>query len=310
MLDDVTAVCCVGAGTIGGSWALVFARAGLEVRVYDPDPAQLEALGARLDAGARVLAEARGLDAAALRARVVATDDLERALAGAAYVQESVPERLELKRRVFAELDRLCPPGVVLASSVSAIPMTEIAAGLVHAERAVTVHPTNPPHLVPLVEVVPGERTDPEVAQAAYAFMERVGQRPILCRKEVVGFVLNRIQMALFREALHLHREGVASVADIDRCVTEGLALRWAFLGPFGVEHTNASSIEDDLLKFRQSMREMFAALHDGADGLDDGEVGRLAAEVASGIGRRPHGELTAWRDRMILELRALKERA
>jgi L-gulonate 3-dehydrogenase len=310
MLEDVRAVCCVGAGTIGASWALVFARAGVETRVYDADPAQLAAAAARLDAGARFLAEVRGVNAGALRACLHVVNDLERALDGAAYVQECVPERLDLKRAVFAELDRLCPPDVVLGSSASAIPMSRIAAGLARPGRAVIVHPTNPPHLVPLVEVVPGERTDPAVAQAAYAFMERIGQRPILCRKEIFGFVLNRIQMALFREALYLHREGVASIADIDRCVTDGLGLRWAFLGPFGVEHTNAPSIEEDLRKFAEPIRSIFAALHNGDDLLDDEGIDRIAAEVEEGLGHRPHDELTAWRDRMILELRALKEQS
>src|SRR5439155_10119102 len=134
-------------------------------------------------------------------------------------------------------------------------------------ERCVVAHPTNPPDVVPLVEVVPGRRTSPATVRAAVDFLRRVGQTPMVCRKEIYGFVLNRLQTALLREALHLHREGVAGAADIDRVVTDGLALRWAFLGPFAVEHTNAASIEEDLTKFGPVIRALFDSLGDDYDG-------------------------------------------
>src|SRR5262245_49411872 len=177
-------VACIGAGTVGSSWATVFARAGLEVRVHDEDGRRLERL--------------RG------RPGIETTSDLGAALDGVDYVQESVPEDLAVKRAVFAALDRLAPPGAVLASSASALPMSEIARDLARPERCLVAHPLNPPHVIPLVEIVPGPRTDPAVADAAFAFMERLGQQPILCRKEIHGFVANRLQMALFREALYL----------------------------------------------------------------------------------------------------------
>ena len=311
MLDDVRRVACVGAGTIGGSWALVFTRAGIETRVYDADPRQRESLGERFARGTALLQEGGAIgarEAEAMTARLILGDDLPWLLEGVAYVQESVPERLELKRGVLAELDSLTAPDVVLGSSVSAIPMTQIAEGLRHPERCVTVHPTNPPHLVPLVEIVPGEQTSPDVADAAFAFMERLGQKPIMCRKEIVGYVLNRIQMALFREALYLFREGVASAADIDRCLSEGLGLRWAFLGPFGVEHTNAESIDHDLRKFAAPMRELFRDLCRPYDGPTEDDVRRITAAVEEMFAGRSHEELVAYRDRMVLAVRALKE--
>jgi ketoreductase RED1 len=160
---------------------------------------------------------------------------------------------------------------------------------------------------VPLVEVVPGERTSAATAALAVEFLRGVGQTPILCRKEVYGFVLNRLQMALLREALHLHRLGVASAADIDRAVTEGLALRWAFLGPFAVEHTNAGSLEDDLTKFGAVIRSLFESLGDDYDGPTEADVARLVAELDEIAGGRSHAELVAHRDRMVGELRALK---
>ena len=237
--------------------------------------------------------------------RTVAT--LAEAVAGVGWVQESGPEDLATKQALFAELDRLAPADAILASSTSALPMTAIARDVGRPERCVVAHPTNPPDVIPFVEVVPGERTGPETAAAAIDFLRAVGQTPILCRKEVYGFVLNRLQMALLREALHLHREGVASAADIDRAVTDGLALRWAFLGPFAVEHTNAASLEDDLTKFGTVIRSLFAELGDGYDGPTDDDVARLVQELDDIAGGRSHTTLVAYRDTMIERLRALK---
>ncbi|MGZ8691723.1 MAG: 3-hydroxyacyl-CoA dehydrogenase NAD-binding domain-containing protein [Gaiellaceae bacterium] len=279
-------VACVGAGTIGAGWAVVFARAGLEVRLYDPDPARL-----------RDIPDG-----------VTAAGELPDALDGVGYVQESVPERLGVKRAVFAELDELAPPDVVLASSASALPMTEIAAGLRHPERCLVVHPFNPPYALPLVEIVPGAATDPALPEQVRAFVESVGQRPIVCRREIFGFVGNRLQMALLREALYLHREGIASVEDIDRCLTDGLGLRWALLGPFGVEHTNAESIADGLRKFGQPIRDIFASLYDGSDLLADADVDAIAVEVEQAFAGRPHDELTSWRDRKLIALREVRD--
>jgi 3-hydroxyacyl-CoA dehydrogenase len=283
MLSDVRAVACVGAGAIGSSWARLFARSGLEVRTYD----------------AVVAPEIEG---------TLAVASLAEALDGAVYVQESVPEELELKQELFAELDRLAPAEVVLASSASALPISRIAAGVAHPERCLVVHPLNPPHVIPLVELAPGAHTSPEVIEAVRAFMARVGQRPIVCRKEVFGFVANRLQMALLREALHLHRDGVASVADIDRCVSDGLGLRWALLGPFAVEHTNAPSIDENLRKFGPVIRELFASLYSGSDLLGDDEVDAIVDEVEELYADRPHDELIRWRDRKLAELQAAKK--
>jgi L-gulonate 3-dehydrogenase len=304
-------VALVGAGTIGGSWAVVYTRAGLETHVFDIDESQLSGIRDRFDRDVALLVDSGLLEVdavASMRERLVVDADLRSAVEAADYVQESVPESLELKRAVFAELDRLAAEDVVIGSSVSAIPVTEIAGAARRAERCVGVHPTNPPHIVPLVEIVPGEKTDPEVAEWAYAFMERVGQKPILCRKEIYGFVLNRIQMALLREALYLYRNGVASAADIDRCVQQGLGLRWAFLGPFGIEHTNAASIADDLHKFGQALEELFAEVCQPYDSPSEEEIASLAADVEEMFGDRPQPEIVEYRNRMVLAVRSLKQ--
>lgn len=309
-MKDVRVVTLVGAGTIGGSWAAVYTRAGIETRVFDNDAAQLKLVPGRLENYARELARA-GLvgehEIAGMLDRLVVEPDLSQALAGADYVQESVPEDLELKRRVFKDLDTLTPSDVVIGSSVSALSVTDVVRDVHNAGRCIGVHPTNPPHIVPLVEIIPGQRTDPAVVDGAMSLMERVGQAPILCRKEIFGFVLNRIQMALLREALYLYREGVATAADIDRCVQEGIGLRWAFLGPFGVEHTNAASIADDLHKFGQSLRELFDDVCRHYDGPHDDEIDALAREVEEMFGRRAQPDIVDYRNRMVLAVRALK---
>jgi 3-hydroxyacyl-CoA dehydrogenase len=265
----------VGAGTIGSGWLRLFERARLDVRLHDP---------ARAD-----------------------SLPLADAVAGAGWVQESGPEDLAAKQALFAELDRLAPPDAILASSTSALPMTRIARDVERPERCVVAHPTNPPDVVPLVEVVAGERTSQETVRAAVEFLRGLGQAPIVLRREVHGFVLNRLQMAVLREALHLHRAGVASAADIDRAVTEGLALRWAFLGPFAVEHTNAGSLAEDFVRFGVVIGELFASLSTDISPPGAGDVERLNSELDEITGGKDHAELTAYRDRMVRALRELK---
>lgn len=304
------AVALVGVGTIGRSWAIVFARAGIETRVFDAEPEARASFAATFDSvldreqeAGMVSSEARE----AIRAHVRSCESLEKAVEGVRYVQESVPEDLEAKRSVFASLDALTPPETVLASSASTFPMTEIAAATRRPERCVVVHPTNPPHLVPLVEIAPGERTAPEVADAAHAFMAALGQSPVRVRKEWFGFVLNRLQFALAREAFWLAKEGIASIADIDRCVSDGLGLRWAFLGPFGVEATNAGGVEEDLTKFRDGIRALMADVCRPYDGLDDDEIVSIADGVGEMFAGAAHADVVAYRDRMLAALRKLK---
>jgi 3-hydroxyacyl-CoA dehydrogenase len=185
--------------------------------------------------------------------------------------------------------------------------MTSMAEGTRHPERCVVVHPTNPPHIVPLVEIVPGARTTPETVRFARALMEAAGQSPIVCRKEVLGFVLNRLQFALEREAFALARAGVASVADIDRTVSEGLGLRWALIGPFLVEETNAGSIREDLTKFGAAIEELFDDVCAPFDGLRDEDIDRAEEGVRELLRGRGHDDLIAYRDELVLRTRAMK---
>lgn len=310
--DGIRTVAVIGAGHIGFGWAHVFCRAGLTTRLYDVNS---DALGHGYDelAGGLDLFVEHGLLEAAERQRaldrVQATTDLEAALQDADYVQESVPEKLELKRSVFEEIDRVTPATTIIASSASQIPMSDIAVRTAHPERCVVAHPCNPPHIVPLVEIVAGQKTDPEVARRTRAFMERVGQSPITLNKEICGFALNRLQFALVREAFYLAHEDVASIADIDRCLCEGVGLRWPFIGPFMTEELNSKDIVDGLSKDIDENEELWAALGDFRR-YDEDDIRKAAEGVQRIMGQVAHDEALAWRDAMVLRLRALKDRA
>jgi 3-hydroxyacyl-CoA dehydrogenase len=301
-------VAVVGTGFVGFGWTVVFARAGLEVRAHDADVEQLERLKERVAAAVALLERAGWPADDGIPDRVRYFTDLDEALTGAGYVQESVPEDVAQKQAVFAEVDRRAPQSVVIGSSTSGIPMTTIAKYVRHPERCVVAHPTNPPHIVPLVEIVPGERTDPSAIEFARDLMESVGQCPIVCRKEIAGFVLNRLQFALEREAFYLAREGVASVADIDRAVSDGLGLRWALMGPFLVEETNAESVRDDLEKFGSAIQDLFEGVCRPFEPFTSRDIDRAEEGVHELIGDRTHDDLVAYRDELILRIRAMKE--
>lgn len=231
----------VGAGLIGRSWANVFARAGWQVQVWDPNPAQRDAALTQIGQSLRDL-QAHGLvqDAAAALARVRVVATLEAAVSAADYVQESGPEALESKRACFAALDAAAPAGCVLASSTSAIVASKFTETLAGRARCIVAHPVNPPHLVPVVELCGAPWTSAETKARARDVMTSVGQVPIEVRREVDGFVLNRLQVALLTEAFRLVQDGVVSPQDLDRTICDGLGLRWAFMGPFETIELNA----------------------------------------------------------------------
>lgn len=310
-ITGIKTVCVVGSGTIGLSWAIVFARAGLDVHILENDLQRARTVPERLAKPLGTLEKVGmtdGLSYEDFLARIAVYSKLEEALIDVEYVQECVPEDLELKQQIFAELDAAAPAGVILASSASGYLMTSIAARVDHhAERCLVVHPTNPPHIVPLVELVPGAKTANHVISASLEFMTALGQEPIVCKKEILGFVLNRLQFALEREAFFLARNGVASVEDIDRSITEGLGLRWALLGPFAVEETNGESIEEDLRKFNTSMRLLMKDVCQPFDGPDEEDMQRAIAGVDYVFKGRTHDELLSYRDESVLAIRRLK---
>lgn len=241
----MTRVALVGAGVVGSSWSLVFARAGFEVAVYDAEPtsavrAKEFVRKALSDIAALGLASAELAETIA--ARVKPTARMEDALDGVSYVQESAPERVETKIELYKTLDRIGRAETILASSTSGLPASAFTEGLEHRARCLVVHPINPPHLIPLVEIVPAPWTDDKVVDRATALMREVGQSPIQLRREVNGFVVNRLQSAMLGEAFQLVEDGIVSADEVDRAVSDGLGLRWCFMGPFQTIDLNAKT--------------------------------------------------------------------
>lgn len=229
-------VAVIGAGTIGASWAALFLSRGLEVVVSDPAPGAREATQALISGAWPVLTQLGGedwIDPTSWRFEL----DPVAAVDGADFVQENAPERYEVKQKLFPALDAVLPPEVVIASSTSGLLVSRLSEGTKHPERIVIGHPFNPPHLVPLVEVVGGATASRAAVETAMAFYKAIGKHPIEINKEVPGHVANRLQAALWREAIHLVAEGVASVADVDAAVSEGPGLRWALMGPHMTFH-------------------------------------------------------------------------
>jgi 3-hydroxyacyl-CoA dehydrogenase len=227
----VRRVAVIGTGTIGASWAALFLARGLSVSASDPAPDAESLLRQRIEAAWPVLMRL-GPVAPGPMDRLTFLADPERAADGAQFIQENGPEREELKRALFKALDGAAPPDAVIASSSSGLIMSRLQEVCAHPERCVIGHPFNPPHLIPLVEVVGGARTSQATVDRAMAFYSAIGKRPIHIRKEVKGHVANRLQAALWREAVSLVADGVASVADIDEAIASGPGLRWAEMGP------------------------------------------------------------------------------
>lgn len=305
-------VACIGAGTVGHAWAAVFARAGYEVALFDAKPGEvrehaLPGVRATLELLARSGALTESVQAVFDRVRDATS--IAEAVGDAIYVQESVREDTGVKRQVFAEIASAAPADAILASSTSAIPGSEFLQEIAHPERALVAHPVNPPSLIPLVELCPTPKTAKATVDAASRLLGDAGMKPIVLNKEIDGFILNRLQYTLVAEALHLVGEGYCSAEDIDRVITEGLALRWAFIGPFTVAHLNAP---DGLQGFVDRLGPMMRRM--GADARTDYDwTNEQIADVHAGLAEDiPIAEIPAHqrqRDRSILALRALRDR-
>jgi len=304
-------IAIVGAGLIGRAWAIVFARAGHAVAIYDADAGALRQSLALLE-GALADLRAAGLldeEPALTRARIAPAATLAEAVSGAGYVQENIAETLPAKQALFAELDRLAPPDTILASSTSTMPASQWSENLAGRARCLVAHPVNPPHLVPLVELSPAPWTAPDVVARTQALHEAVGQVPIVVRTEIQGFILNRLQGALLAEAFRLYADGYASTEDIDKTVRDGLGLRWSFMGPFETIDLNApGGVADYCERYGELYYQM--AQTQLPRRWDETLVRRIERERRQ---RLPASELDArsgWRDRRLIELIAHKCRA
>ncbi|MEX2974540.1 3-hydroxyacyl-CoA dehydrogenase NAD-binding domain-containing protein [Streptomyces sp. C184] len=300
--EDARRVACIGAGVIGGGWAAHFLARGYDVTAWDPAPDAEEKLR-RLVAAAWPALEQIGLAEGAAPNRLTVAGTLAEAVADADFVQESAPEKLELKRALLAELTAATRPGVVIASSTSGYPMTDMQTATGDAGRLVVGHPFNPPYLIPLVEVVGGERTDRAAVTWASRFYEVAGKSVLTMDRELPGFIANRLQEALWREALHMVANGEASVADIDASITEGPGLRWAFMGPCltfalaGGEGGMAHMLDH----FGPSLKSPWTRLE--APELDRALRDAMVEGCAEAAGDRGYADLVAARDQGVIDV-------
>eukprot|EP01121_Diplochlamys_sp_Union-15-3_P002181 TRINITY_DN118_c1_g1_i1.p1 TRINITY_DN118_c1_g1~~TRINITY_DN118_c1_g1_i1.p1 ORF type:complete len:343 (-),score=74.68 TRINITY_DN118_c1_g1_i1:41-997(-) len=243
-------VAIIGSGYIGRSFTLIFARAGYQVTLYDVVPGATKKALEILKTDFEMLKKNELLKEKSVEEcmnLLSTTENISEALKGAFYVQECTPEKLELKQQVFKELDAHIDPTTILSSSTSTIPASKFTEHLKHRSRCLISHPVNPPHAVPLIEIIPAPWTDKEVVQKTRDLWAKVGQEPVVLNKEVDGFLINRLQYAVLAEAFRLVEDGVASPEDIDKCISAGLGRRWSFLGPFSVVDLNHSNGLQDM---------------------------------------------------------------
>ncbi|KAA1176513.1 3-hydroxyacyl-CoA dehydrogenase [Rhizobium tropici] len=228
---SIRRIAIVGTGVIGASWAALYLARGFDVVATDPAPDAESNLRKYVDEAWELLTKV-GLSPGATPDRLSFTSDMRSALSAADFVQENGPERPDFKIGLFADMDDIAPAHAILASSSSSLTMSVIQSRCKHPERCVIGHPFNPPHIIPLVEVVGGAKTSPAVIEQAMKFYTSIGKRPILLRKEIPGHVANRLQVALYKEVMYLIEQGVLSVADADDAVCWGPGLRWGIMGP------------------------------------------------------------------------------
>ena len=301
-MADRSPIAIVGAGSIGTGFALVFAGKGHAVRLYDIAPERLATAVANLHQRLGDLAEFDLLDAPpeAIAARVTTTSSLEAALADAVLVIECAPENLATKLAVFTSLDRLAPAEAVLASASSAIPISATAGNLAGRHRCLVAHPGNPPYLLPVIELVPAPFTAPATVAAATALFAAAGMRPVRLEKEIDGFVFNRLQGAVLREAYRLVQDGIASVDAIDTVMRAGLGRRWAVIGPFETADLN---VEGGIEAHAARMGAAYARMAE-----QQGEAGTWDADLIAEVTaqRRALLPLEQWHEGTVRRDRAL----
>ncbi|CAA9269935.1 MAG: 3-hydroxyacyl-CoA dehydrogenase [uncultured Blastococcus sp.] len=309
MSESNRSVAVIGAGTIGLSWATLFAAHGMQVRITDPRPDVDQVLQQAVRQFARAL-PGGPREPGELLALVEVSPDLETAVAGADVIQENGPERIEFKREIFAQVERWAPADALILSSTSGLMPTDLARDMTTAGRLLVGHPFNPPHVLPLVEIVPGERTERWAVDAAIGFYRALGKVPVELHAEIGGFIANRLQSAIFKECVHLVLEGVASTEEVDAVVTQSIGLRWSTQGPFESMHLGGGP---------GGLRHLFEHLGPGMarrwQSLGQPELTRetietISSQVEQRFRDRSYEDMTRTRDRTQLAVLAAREAA
>lgn len=296
ILNRYQNTCIIGAGVIGASWAALFLAHGLKVVINDPQPDIEKFVRTMLEKAGPTL-KALGLPHQGLDKNLSFEPDLERAVAGADLIQENGPENPQWKQDLWARAEPSLKKHALLLSSSSARPATEQAQKMKDASRLLVGHPFNPPHLIPLVEVVPGERTAPEAIADAVIFYEALGKVPRVLKKEIQGFVANRLQRAIMREACYLVQEGVVTVDELDDIVTSSIGLRWAVNGPFSSFHMGGGpkGLESFFQHLGKNMAKSFKVIPE-VD-LDEKLQQRIIDQAAASFGKTPIPQMERRRD-------------
>ncbi|EJN09354.1 3-hydroxyacyl-CoA dehydrogenase [Herbaspirillum sp. YR522] len=303
-------IAVIGAGLIGRAWAIVFARAGFTVAIWDAVPQALHACRQQLRDNVADLADHGLLSETvdAVLARITPAASLADAVAGAVLVQENVKETVEVKREIFREMDRLAAPDTILTSSTSWIPTSEFSQHLAGRDRILVAHPVNPPYLVPLVELAPAPWTSTATVERARDIYTRAGQSPVLLKKEITGFLLNRIQGAVLNEALNLFENGYASSEDLDKVLKDGLGLRWSFMGPFETIDLNApEGVLDYASRYGHTYRDVATTQLPNA--WNSATLAAIARERRDVLDAGKLGERARWRDNRLMGLVAHKKK-
>jgi 3-hydroxyacyl-CoA dehydrogenase len=304
-------VAVIGCGLVGRAWAIVFARAGRPVALYDAAPGAATAAIAAIERNLADLASA-GLvkDPQGALGRIRAAGTLAEALDGADYAQESVFETVETKRAIFREIDSCLGPRTLVGSSSSGIPASAFTEEVAARARCLVAHPVNPPYLIPVVELVPAPWTDPATVKTVRALMESVGQAPVEVSREVEGFIVNRLQGVLLMEAWRLVEEGYISVVDLDRTVSDGLGLRWSFMGPFETIDLNAPGGVADYATRLGALYARIAASRESHRPWTPELIAEVERQRRTVLPREALGRRSEWRDRRLMGLAVHKRDA
>lgn len=303
-MTNINQVAVLGAGVIGASWTSLFLASGLKVNVYDPAENVAQSVGDYVRSAWPML-ERLGMTSGGNPENIEFFQCPREAVAGTQFVQENVPERLQIKHQLFAQIESALPENAIVASSASGLMLSEMQQGWSNPARFILGHPFNPPHLIPLVELLANDKTEKSVMEQAEAFYQQVGKVTIRVKREVPAHVANRLQAALWREAIHLVQSGVASVEDVDKAVWAGPGLRWAAMGPHMLFHLGAGA--GGLQEFCNRYRDSF---HRWWDDLGDTHLTpELANELAAGVceeaGDQDIMQASSQRDAMIVAMLA-----
>ncbi len=313
MHKDIKNVTCVGSGLIGQGWATLFAAAGYGVTMQDLSDGKLKSAVAQVHLNLRHLADNGRLQtetAASAYKLIRTTLSLAEAVNDSDYVLESVPDNYRVKKTVFKEMDALAPPDTILASSSSGLLMSEIQTAVTRPERCVLVHPFLPVHLLPLVEVVGGEQTVPETVEITCRLMEKIGKAPVRLKKEVSGYIVNRLQAAILREAIDLVASGVASAEEVDQAFCTGMGMRDPFIGPLLRAHLAGDGIESFVEHYAESYRlrwESMATWNTISSPVRDTLVNSVNEMPI--VRDNSLEEIKNWRNKMLMEILKLDRR-